>query len=66
MIVKEIIGKHRNGENLIKNYSSNGVYIRKIGTSEKYEEAIDFASKQYNYEETNEVIPLVEDFIRYE
>lgn len=41
--------------------SDSGMYIRKIGTNEKYEEAWDKLPCHYEYEETNELIPPVED-----
>lgn len=51
MIIQEQIS-----ETLIKTYSNNNVLIQKVGTEEKYEEAIDLISNNYVYMETNEII----------
>lgn len=54
MIVTESYGK------LIRTFSDNNLYIRKVGTQEIYIEAIDLESKGYIYEETDKKI---EEFI---
>lgn len=54
MVVKEelIINKR----NFVKHYSDSNLMIRKKGTDEIYEEAIDLLPCTYEYEETNEPI----------
>ena len=58
MIIREIIN-----EQLERHYSDSGFKIRKIGTEEIYEDAIDLIELGYEYEETD--IPI-EDDINYE
>lgn len=57
MIVHERYSKLPDGTELVRTFSDEGKYIRKVGTSEIYEDAIDYAPVQYTYEETEEVIP---------
>lgn len=57
MIVHEHYDNLPDGAELIRTFSDEGKYIRKVGTSEIYEEAIDYAPAQYTYEETEDVIP---------
>ena len=61
MIVKELFMTRQDGVNLYKSYSDNKVLIRKIGTEEEYEEAIDVESSNNEYEETDKVIETRED-----
>lgn len=44
------------GIEFTKHYSDSGVFIRKTGTEELYEEAIDVENTNYTYEETEEII----------
>ena len=44
-----------NGRELTETYSDSGFKIRKIGTDEIYDRAIDIPNK-YEYEETTELI----------
>lgn len=41
-------------DGLIRTYSDTGRRIRKVGTDEIYNEAIDLATSGYTYEETDE------------
>ena len=41
-------------DGLIRTYSDTGKKIRKVGTGEIYDEAIDIATSGYTYEETDE------------
>lgn len=43
-----------------RTYSDNGFYIRKKGTEEIYEEAMDLLESTFEYEETEELIPIEE------
>ena len=56
MIIREFYMTRKDGVNLYKTYSDKGVYIKKQGTDEKYDEAIDVESAPYTYEETEEII----------
>lgn len=60
-IVREYYRTRKDKIKLYRTYSDNNKLIRKIGTDEKYEEAIDVENAQYTYEETNEDIPETED-----
>ena len=50
MLKKEIITIE--GIEFTRHYSDSGVFIRKIGTEELYEEALDLVPCPYTYEET--------------
>ena len=56
MIVREFFGTRKDGVKLYKTYSDKGLYIRKVGTHEIYDEAIDVASSGYTYVETDKPI----------
>lgn len=56
MIIREFYITRKDGVNLYKTYSDKGVYIKKQGTDEKYDEAIDVENTNYTYEETEEII----------
>ena len=56
MIIREFYMTRKDSVNLYKTYSDKGVYIKKQGTDEKYDAAIDVESAPYTYEETEEVI----------
>ena len=53
MIAKEFYMTRKDGVNLYRTYSSSGFKIRKVGTDEIYDEAIDVESADYRYEETD-------------
>ena len=53
MIVKEFYGARKDGVNLYRNYSDQNLKIRKVGTEEIYDEAIDVEFAPYTYEETD-------------
>lgn len=59
MIVKEFYRIRTDGILLYRNFSDRGVQIRKVGTDEVYDEAIDIENAPYIYEETN--IPIFEE-----
>lgn len=61
MIKKEFYRKRKDGVNLYKTYSTDNLYIRKIGTDEIYDVAIDVESAPYEYEETNDIIETEEE-----
>lgn len=53
MIVREFYSIRSDGVFLFRTYSDNGMQIRKVGTDEIYDEAVDIANAPYTYEETN-------------
>lgn len=59
MIIKEFYRTTESGIKLYKTYSDNRLYIRKIGTNEIYVEAVDVENSDFQYTETDEVIPEV-------
>ena len=57
-VVKEFYKTRTDGVNLYKSYSDKGETIRKVGTDEVYDEAIDVENAPYTYEETGEKIEV--------
>ena len=55
-IVKEFYKERNDGVKLYRTYSDENYMIRKVGTEEIYEEAIDVENASYEYEETTEPI----------
>lgn len=53
MIKKEFFKERKDGRKLFKRYSLDGFLIRKKGTDEVYDEAIDVENTQNEYEETD-------------
>lgn len=56
MIIREFYTTRKDGVNLYKTYSDKNVYIKKQGTDEKYDIAIDVENAGCIYEETEEII----------
>lgn len=56
MIKREFYRETENGIKLYKTYSDLNFMIKKIGTEELYEEAIDIENSNFEYEETD--IPI--------
>ena len=53
-MVQRVFYKTRSdGVNLFRNYSDEGLQIRKVCTDEIYDEAIDVENAPYTYEETD-------------
>ena len=61
MIKKEFYKTRNDGVNLYITYSDLNLKIRKIGTDEVYDEAIDVENAPYEYEETKELIEEIEE-----
>ena len=59
MIIREFYRTRKDGVNLYRTYSDQKVMIRKVGTDEVYDEAIDVEGAPYVYEETDQ--PIVEE-----
>ena len=55
-IVKEFNKPRNDGGKLYKTYSDSNNMIKKVGTDEIYEEAIDVKNAPFEYEETTELI----------
>lgn len=51
-----MIRKEKYNEELIRTYSDAGYKIRKVGTDEIYDDAIDWANLEIEYEETDQKI----------
>ena len=60
-IVKELYKTKKDGVKLYKTYSDEGYMIKKVGTDELYEEAIDVESSTYEYEETTEPVETLNE-----
>ena len=60
MIIREYFMTRKDGVKLYKTYSDQNKYIRKVGTEEEYDIAIDIENAQYTYEETEKEIESVE------
>lgn len=56
MIVKEFYNTREDGVKLYRTYSDNGMQIRKAGTDEVYDDAVDVEGVEYVYEETGEAV----------
>lgn len=56
MIKREYYRTREDGVSLIRTYSDKGLKIRKVGTNEIYDEAIDVENAPYTYEEMD--IPI--------
>ena len=61
MVVREFYGTRKDGVNLYRNYSDQNLKIRKVGTEEIYDEAIDVEFAPYFYEETDMPIEVEEE-----
>ena len=61
MIVKEYYRTREDGVNLYRTYSDADMKIRKVGTDEVYDEAIDVEGASFTYEETDIPIEVVEE-----
>lgn len=60
MIVKEFYTTRKDGVNLFRTYSDEGMYIVQNETNTKYTEAIDVENAPYTYTETSEKIEVEE------
>ena len=60
-IVKEFYKTRNDGVNLYRTYSDNNYKIKKIGTEEIYDEAIDIETASYEYKETSESVDILSE-----
>lgn len=56
MIIKEFYRRRFDGINLYRTYSTDGLQIRKVGTDEIYDDAVDVEGAEYTYKETDILI----------
>lgn len=61
-IERDFYVERSDGIKLFRTHSSNGVKIRKIGTDEVYDDAVDVETSPWTYEETDEKIDT-EEFV---
>lgn len=59
MVKKEFFGIRKDGVKLYRSYSDIGKQLRKVGTDEVYDDAIDIDSVNYQYVE-------IDDKVNYE
>lgn len=56
MIVKEFYSIRKDGVNLYETYSTENLYIKKVGTEEIYDRVVDVENAPYEYIETDQEI----------
>ena len=66
MIKTEYYMTRADGVELNRTYSDNGLKIRKAGTDEVYDEAVDVKGAGYQYEETDTPVDTYEDLNKEE
>lgn len=59
-IVKEFYKTRTDGVNLYRTYSDEDYKIKKVGTDEIYDDAVDVENAPYEYEETTEKVEIEE------
>lgn len=60
-IVTEGYKEIAEGVKLNRTYSDNGVKIKKVGTEEVYNEAVDVEGASFTYEETDQPVDTIEE-----
>ena len=63
MVIKQYHSTRKDGVRLYKSYSDRNLYIKKIGTEEIYDEAIDVETAPFRYEETDKEIEQQDESI---
>lgn len=58
MLIREYLTTRKDGVKLYQTYSDSEFYIRKVGTNEIYDLAIDVENAPFKYEETDKKIEL--------
>ena len=61
MIEKEFLTIREDGVKLYRTFSTENKRIKKVGTDEIYDEAIDIEGASYEYEETADLIDEAEE-----
>lgn len=62
-IIREFYKTREDGINLYRTYSDLFYKIKKIGTEEIYDEAIDIEDSNFQYEETDEIVEEISETI---
>lgn len=62
-IIREFYKTREDGINLYRTYSDLFYKIKKIGTEEIYDEAIDIEDSNFQYEETEELLEEINETI---
>ncbi len=65
MLIKEFYKTREDGVKLYHTYSDENKFIRKKGTNDFLEDAVDVEDAPYEYDETNEKILSMEEQMRY-
>ena len=60
-VIREYYKTRKDGVNLYRTYSDNGMYLRQHPTGIEYAEAIDVEGAPYTYEETDKPIETEEE-----
>lgn len=60
-IIKELYKTREDDVKLYRTFSDKGYMIKKVGTNEIYEEAIDVENAPYEYEETTEPVETLNE-----
>jgi hypothetical protein len=60
-IVTEVYKEIAEGVKLNRTYSDSGVKIKKVGTEEVYNEAVDVEGASFTYEETDQPVDTIEE-----
>ena len=60
-VIREYYRTRKDGVNLYRTYSDNGMYLRQNPTGIEYAEAIDVEGAPYTYEETDKPIEVEEE-----
>lgn len=63
MLIKENFGEIE-GRKMVRHYSNENKYIKKVGTEEIYEDAADFEDLEYEYTETDDEIKNEEETVQ--
>lgn len=61
MLIRELYDTREDGVKLYRTYSDENYFIRKIGTNQFYEDALDIENAPFEYVETNEKILSAEE-----
>ena len=61
MLIRELYDTREDGVKLYRTYSDENYFIRKIGTNQFYEDALDIENTPFEYAETNKKILSAEE-----
>ena len=63
MVKREFYQMREDGVLLYRTYSDENKYIKKVGTTEEYSEAIDIEGAPYEYKETDKEIEQYDESV---